>query len=101
MKLAIFLAAMLAIVSPIFAPYFYSMFFSPRYEAIRNETFHNSQSYNDGMIRDLQDLKLEYLKASPVQKDALRSVIIHRFSVYEKERLPLDLRDFYSALLGE
>lgn len=31
---------------------FATNYFQPKYEAIRNKTFHESQSYNDGMLRD-------------------------------------------------
>jgi hypothetical protein len=47
------------------------------------------------MLRDLQNLQMEYLKANDEQKAALKAIILHRFSVYEVDRLPIELRSFY------
>ena len=53
-------------------------FFQPRKEAIHRKVFENTKSYNDRMIRDLENLKLEYTKGTNDQKAALKSVILHR-----------------------
>jgi hypothetical protein len=73
-------------------------FYAPRYEQVRYDTFKQSQAYNDGMIRDLQDLKRDYISANDEQKAALKALTIHRFSVYEINRLPPDLQAFYYSL---
>lgn len=73
-------------------------FYAPRYEQVRYNTFKESQAYNDGMLRDLQNLRMDYLKADKEQKAALRAITLHRFSVYDAEKLPADLRQFYAAL---
>ena len=73
-------------------------FFAPRYTAVDNKVFHESQQYNDGMIRDLENLKLEYLNADAEHKDAIRAITLHRFSVYPREKMPADLRNFYEQL---
>ena len=73
-------------------------FFAPRVEAVRYSTFKESQAYNDGMLRDLQDIKREYLKATPEQQIMLKEIAIHRFSVYPSERLTPDLQTFYATL---
>lgn len=73
-------------------------FYAPRYEQVRYNTFKQSQTYNDGMIRDLQNLKMDYLKANDEQKAALKAITIHRFSVYDTSRLPPDLQSFYYSL---
>ena len=73
-------------------------FYAQKYEQVRYDTFKQSQSYNDGMLRDLQDLKIEYIKANDEQKSALKAIILHRFSVYDVDRLPYDLRSFYAEL---
>jgi hypothetical protein len=78
----------------------YSMykFFAPRYTAVDNQVFKESQQYNDGMVRDLENLQMEYMNADAEHKDALRSIILHRFSVYPEERMPYNLRSFYNQL---
>lgn len=73
-------------------------FFTPRYTAVDNQVFKESQQYNDGMVRDLENLKMEYLNADADHKDALRAITLHRFSVYPKDRMSPDLRNFYEQL---
>jgi hypothetical protein len=75
-------------------------FFSPKVEKVRYDTFKESQAYNDGMIRDLEEMKMQYISAGPEQKDALRAIILHRFSVYPVEKMPADLRSFYTSIQG-
>lgn len=73
-------------------------FFAPKYTAVDNKVFHESQQYNDGMIRDLENIKREYQHATPEGKDALRATAIHRFEIYPYNRLPPDLQAFYDSL---
>ena len=71
---------------------------SPALEKVRYTTFKESQSYNDGMIRDLENLKISYLQSNPEQQVALKSIIVHRFSVYDISKLPPDLQNFYFSI---
>ena len=73
-------------------------FYAPKYEQVRYDTFKQSQSYNDAMLRDLQDLQIEYMKANDEQKAALKAIVLHRFAVYDINKLPVDLRSFYAGL---
>ncbi len=75
-------------------------FFSPRYTAVDYKGFKESQQYNEGMVRDLENVKMQYLNATPEQKQSLRALTLHRFSVYPKDQLPPDLQLFYSQLQG-
>ena len=80
---------------------FYSFkFFTPKIEQVRYDTFKQSQAYNDGMIRDLENLRLEYMQANSDQRVAMKAIIIHRFSVYDINRLPMDLQAFYISIQG-
>lgn len=81
-----------------FASFYSYQYFKPKYTAVDNTVFQQSQQYNEGMVRDLENIKLEYLAATPEQRDALRALAIHRFSVYPTNRLPPDLQQFYSQL---
>lgn len=76
-------------------------FFAPKVEQVRFDTFKQSQAYNDGMLRDLQNLKLEYLRSNPEQQAALKAIVIQRFSVYPIDRLPPDLQAFYLSAQGK
>ena len=76
-------------------------FFAPRYTEVDNKVFHESQQYTDGMIRDLENLQMEYIKADANGKSAFRAIIIHRFSVYPEDKLPYDLKNFYNNLRNQ
>jgi hypothetical protein len=73
-------------------------FFAPRYEQVRYDTFKQSQAYNDGMLRDLYDLQREYNSADAEHKGAMKALIIHRFEIFDKNRLPADLQTFYFSV---
>ena len=73
-------------------------FFAPKYRAVDAKVFKESEQYNDGMVRDLENLQMEYMKANADQKAALKDIILHRFAVYDVNRLPGNLFSFYSDL---
>jgi hypothetical protein len=73
-------------------------FFAPKYRAVDNHVFKESEQYNDGMIRDLENLQLEYINADAEKKNSLRAIVLHRFSVYPEDRMPPNLRNFYNEL---
>ena len=73
-------------------------FFKPKYVALDNQVFKESQQYNDGMIRDLQNLQMEYINGDQGKKDSIRAIVLHRFSVYPEDKLSPDLRNFYNSL---
>lgn len=75
-------------------------YFQPKYEQTRYNTFKQSQAYNDGMLRELSSLQMEYMKSPADQKAALSAVIIHKFEVYDITRLPPDLQLFYHQVKG-
>ena len=73
-------------------------FFQPRYRALDVKVFKESEQYNDGMVRDLAELKRQYDQADDAGKAALRPIIRHRFEVYDTNKLPDDLKSFYQAM---
>jgi hypothetical protein len=78
--------------------YLSTAFYQPRYEEIRRQTFEQSRAFNEGMVRDLENIKMQYMTATDTEKVGLRAVVIHRFSVYPQDQLPPDLQLFYSQL---
>ena len=72
--------------------------FAPKQEAVRREVFEETKSYNQGMVQELQNMQFEYIKASPSQKEALASIILHRAADYPEDRLPVDLKYFIQSL---
>jgi hypothetical protein len=93
--IAVMVAALFGIIYVGYASYSY---FAPKYRAVDNQVFKESEQYNDGMIRDLENLQMEYMTANETQKAGLKDIIIHRFSVYPIEKLPPNLFTFYTDL---
>lgn len=81
-----------------FGSFFAYQYFAPKYRAVDNEVFKQSEQYNDGMIRDLENLQVEYINGDADKKQALRAIVLHRFSVYPAEKMPPNLRNFYEQL---
>jgi hypothetical protein len=73
-------------------------FFAPKVRAVENQVFKESEQYNDGMIRDLENLQLAYIQADAAGKASLKAITLHRFSVYPEEKMPANLRNFYTQL---
>jgi hypothetical protein len=77
-----------------------NQYFAPREEQVRRDTFEQSQAYNEGMRRDLEEIKDQYLATNdPASKAALRATFIHRAEGYPNQ-LPADLQSFYDSLKG-
>lgn len=43
-------------------------------------------------------MQFEYVKATPSQKEALATIILHRAADYDVDKLPADLRSFIQSL---
>ena len=86
------------IVVAMFGSFFAYQYFAPKYRQVDNEVFKQSEQYNDGMIRDLENLQIEYINADAEKKQALRAIVLHRFSVYPEDKMPPTLRNFYNSL---
>jgi hypothetical protein len=77
--------------------------FAPKYEQTRREVFKQTPSFVDGMVQELQNMQFEYAKATPEQKDALASIILHRAATFDlnQPQVPADLRQFIEQLRRE
>ena len=73
-------------------------FFAPKYTAVQNKVFQQSQQYNEGMIRDLENIQRQYIASPPDQRQALKALALHRFEVYPIDQMPPDLQNFYRSL---
>jgi hypothetical protein len=78
--------------------FFLYKFFGIRTENVRREIFEQSKAYNQGMVQELENMQMEYIKAPPEGKAAMASIIIHRASEYDPNRLPYDLKVFIAEL---
>lgn len=75
----------------------YNKYVGGAVEDSRHSVFKNSQSYNDGMVTELQNMRFEYLKATPEQQQMLAGVIRHRVATFQGD-MPYDLRNFINSL---
>ena len=75
--------------------------FAPKYEQVRRDTFKQSQAYNEGMAQELRRYQMEYIKATPEQKTAIRSVVLQQFSGYDSNQLPSDCNAFMNQIKKE
>jgi len=93
--LVLLTAATWAIQGSDFALY---RFFAPKQEAVRREVFEQSKAYNQGMVQEIQNMQFEYVKATPDQKAALASIILHRTADFDMSKLSPDTRAFIDSL---
>lgn len=78
--------------------FFLMKVFAPREEALRRQTFEQSKAYTEGMAQDLRRQQLEYIKATPDQKQAIASVILHEYASIDQTTMPADLRQFLNEI---
>jgi hypothetical protein len=76
----------------------FTSFFAPKYENVRRNTFEQSKSFRDGSIQELENMRFEYVKASPEHKVALKDIIIHRATEVPEDALPQNLYNFIQGL---
>ena len=75
--------------------------FAPKIEAVRRETFVQSQAYNEGVAQEVRQAQLDYARAStPDQKAAICSYVAHFAGGYETSRLPSNLQSFVNQCAG-
>lgn len=79
----------------------FTRFFEPKREAVRRETFEQSKAYIDGMVKELQAMQFEYVKADKAHKAALGSIILNRVAGFDENHLPADLYVFIKGLRSE
>lgn len=78
--------------------FFLYKYFAPKRAEVERQVFENTKSYNQGMIQELQNMQFEYIKATPEQKQALGSIILHRAADFDENKLPVDLREFIKTV---
>jgi len=52
--------------------------YGPLNEEVRRDTFEQSRAFNEGTQRDIENLRLEWMKATPEQKIGIRAIALHR-----------------------
>ena len=80
----------------------YYSFFAPKFMAVERQIYQQSQSYNDGMVRDLQDFRLQLANPNltSTQHDIIIATIKQRFATYPINNLPSELQSFLLSTRG-
>ena len=84
--------------------FFLYKFFAPKQEAVRRSVFEQSRAFNAGMVRDFENLRMEYMKhIDSDAKAVIADTILHRAAGYNLDDplVPSDLRIFIAQLRRE
>lgn len=80
-------------------------YFAPRYEQTRNNVFHHSQMYNDGMANDLRDLQRQWLQAKAENNTAvmnsIQAQVRSEFGSYNTSNLSPDMQEFLNEMFTD
>lgn len=72
--------------------------FGTRTENVKRQIFEQSQSYIQGKINHLSNLRWQYQDTEGAQKEALRQMILTEASTVDNAKLPVDLQGFIQSL---
>jgi len=75
-------------------------YFAPKYEQLRRETTEQSQSYVEGQRRQIGELRMEYIGATPEKKAAIRSFALHQINGLPESALTADILSFREQLIS-
>ena len=78
--------------------FFMFKYFAPRQEAVRREVFEQSKAYRQGMINELREYQVQYIKGDAAQKGMMTTLILRQADQIPAEQLPADLRSFIADL---
>ncbi len=77
-----------------------SAHYAPRYEDVRRTTFERSRTFQEGTIRDLDNLRLEYGRAgTDAQRQAIADTVRHRLADIDLKALPPETHDFVRQMV--
>ncbi len=73
--------------------------FLPAEESLRREVYEESKSYIDGTIRDLDNLRLQWIGAdNEAHKDAIAATARHRAADFPDSELPQRVLDWLNEI---
>lgn len=76
-------------------------FFAPKYEAVRRDVMIESRAYQEGTIRRIYELRLQYEQAQDDSARAtIRQIVLHETRAFDRARLPRDLQAFIKQMGG-
>ena len=73
--------------------------FAPLYEGVRRDVMIESRYYSEATVRELYRLRRQYDSAkSDAAKTTIAATARHEFEIFDKDRLPADLRSWMFQL---
>lgn len=70
-------------------------YFEPKHRSVERQVFKETRSYNEGVVQQLADYRLQYLQAETEQdRKAILSTVRHQFGEYDENRLSPELSSF-------
>ncbi len=77
-------------------------FWAPKRANAERQVFENTQSYVQGKVAYLSEMRMEYESAKPDsdQRSALRRMILTESAQIDRDHLPADLNAFVESLRG-
>lgn len=76
----------------------FQRWYGTKAEGVRTDIYRENKSYVEGTIRDLRELRVDYLKTPAEHKSPMRSIILQRAGELDWDRLPADLRTFLNEI---
>ncbi len=74
--------------------------YAPRFEDVRRTTFERSRTFQEGTVRDLDNLRMEYLRAgTDAQRQAIADTVRHRLADIDLDALPPQTHDFVRQMV--
>jgi hypothetical protein len=76
-------------------------FFKSKFQNVERETFKNTKSYSEGMVKQLAKYYSEYSKADNVEKQVITTVIKSDFANFDESKIEsTKLRNFLINIRG-
>ena len=73
--------------------------FDPQYEQVRRDTFTHSQSYNEGMMQNLDKMRIEYATTRDADaREAIASTVRHDYAAFDRSQLSPEDRAFMAQV---
>ena len=81
--------------------FFLYKYFAPKQAEVQRQVFENTPSYIRGNIQELEKQHLEYIKATPEQKRAIKSIVLQEAAGIDQTNLSPDLKSWIQQLKNE
>jgi hypothetical protein len=73
-------------------------YFAPRYTAVDNRVYHESQQYTDGKRQRLDEFYQSYQSADDAGKASIKSIVEHEYAEFPESKLDPYLRNFLDQM---